>query len=204
MVLQRVRYNWVHVHYNSRMWQGTWNDIYFNFCSCFAEARGSGPPGLGLQLAAYTPGTLPSTFHGFPHLISHPLERWKHLCGLHLRGKETEAQIGLLAVKQHVGSGVRIWTQAFWLQSPLLENSGLVQPLTSLASMFTADPQKPCPSHTTSAPSWPRWCSSLEPPLSVQRRHTDTPTPHHLVPTGHLCKGCPLLLATLARLGVWD
>ena len=78
-----------------------------------AEARGSGPPGLGLQLAAYTPGTLPSTVHGFPHLISHPLARWKHLCGLHLRGKETEAQIGLLAVKQHVGSGVRIWTQAF-------------------------------------------------------------------------------------------
>ena len=59
-----------------------------------AEAQGSGPPGLGLQLAPYTPGTLPSTFHGFPHLISHPLKRRKHRCGLHLQGKETEAQIG--------------------------------------------------------------------------------------------------------------
>lgn len=53
-----------------------------------AEAQGSGPPGLGLQLGPYTPGSLPSTFRGFPRLISRPLNRWKHHCGLHFRGRK--------------------------------------------------------------------------------------------------------------------
>ena len=52
-----------------------------------AEAQSRGPPGLGLHLGPDTPGTLPRASHGFPHLISHQLKRWKHRCGLHFQGK---------------------------------------------------------------------------------------------------------------------